>query len=317
MTLERTETFTIEHSLPGERLDKFLTTRYPAASRAAIQRLIEEEHILINGQPAKPTHHPRAGEVVRVTWPPPRSSEIKAQEIPLNVLYEDAELIVLNKEPGMVVHPSAGHEEDTLVNALLHHCRGKLSGIAGVARPGIVHRLDEDTTGCLVVAKNDNAHLALSKQFAARTMRKVYHALVCGELANDTGSIRAPLARHPHRRKLMAVVDAGRDAWTTFKVRERLHGATHVEIGLHTGRTHQIRVHFQYIGHPVVGDALYGVKPNQRLAGLTGYEAPRQLLHAHTLAFKHPSSGEELEFEAPLPKDFREALKALRAGKGS
>jgi len=312
MSAARSETFTIERSLSGERLDKFLATRYPAVSRATLQRLIEEEHILIGGCPAKPTHSPRAGEVVSVHWPEPRSSEVKAQEIPLTVLYEDNELLVVNKPPAMVVHPSAGHEDSTLVNALLHHCAGKLSGIAGVARPGIVHRLDEDTSGCLVVAKSDTAHLALSKQFAQRSTRKIYHAIVCGEMANDTGSIRAPLARHPHKRKLMAVVDTGRDSWTTFEVKERLHGATHVEIGLHTGRTHQIRVHFQYIGHPVAGDELYAAKPTKHLIELTGYTPPRQLLHARLLAFEHPTTGEALEFEAPLPADLREALRALR-----
>jgi 23S rRNA pseudouridine1911/1915/1917 synthase len=308
----RDETFRIERSLPAERLDKFLADRYPAVSRATLQRLIEDGHIRVNGRRTKPTHHPRAGEEVSVHWPPPRSSEVRAQEIPLDILHEDEHLLVLNKRPGMVVHPSAGHEDRTLVNALLHHCRGRLSGIAGVARPGIVHRLDEDTSGCLVVAKTDAAHLALSKQFAARTLRKVYHAIVCGVMVNDTGSIRAPIGRHPSRRKLMTVLDTGREAWTTFRVRERLRGATHVEIHLHTGRTHQIRVHFQYIGHPVAGDRVYGAKPDARLRELTGYAAPRQLLHAQTLAFTHPATGVELEFEAPLPEDFRAALQALR-----
>ena len=308
----RSESFTVEQSLPAERLDKFLATRYPVVSRATIQRLIEEGHIQVNGQPARPTQSPRAGDLVEVHWPPPRSSEVRPQEIPLEILHEDAQLLVINKPPGMVVHPSAGHEDSTLVNALLHHCRGQLSGVGGVARPGIVHRLDEDTSGCLVVAKDDATHLALSKQFAQRTTRKIYHAIVCGELVNETGSIRAPLARNPHRRKLMAVVDQGREAWTTFKVAGRLHAATHVEIGLHTGRTHQIRVHFQYIGHPVAGDILYGAKPSRRLAELTGYEAPRQLLHARFLAFEHPATRTVLELEAPLPADFRAALKALR-----
>jgi 23S rRNA pseudouridine1911/1915/1917 synthase len=311
-TSERNETFTVERSLPNERFDKFLADRYPAVSRATLQRLIEGGHIRVNGQGIKPTHHPRAGEKVSVHWPPPKSSEIKPQAIPLDILHEDEHLLVLNKSPGMVVHPSAGHEDSTLVNALLHHCRGQLSGIAGVARPGIVHRLDEDTSGCLVVAKDDTAHLALSKQFAARTMRKVYHAIVCGVMTNDTGSIRAPIGRHPSKRKIMTVLDTGRDSWTAFRVRERLRGATHVEIDLHTGRTHQIRVHFQYIGHPVVGDLVYGAKPNARLSEFTGCVAPRQLLHAHTLAFTHPATGAQLEFEAPLPKDFRAALKKLR-----
>ena len=221
----------------------------------------------------------------------------------------------MNKPAWLVVHPAAGHEEHTLVNALLHHCRGSLSGIGGVARPGIVHRLDKETSGCLVVAKNDETHLALSRQFAAREVGKIYNAIVCGELARDSGEIRAAIARHPTHRKRMAVRDdnSGRAAHTTYRVLERLNSATFVEAQLHTGRTHQIRVHFQFLGHPLVGDATYGARQNKKLTELTGYEPPRVMLHARELSFVHPRTGKEMSFEAPLPEDFREALKSLRA----
>jgi 23S rRNA pseudouridine1911/1915/1917 synthase len=233
--------------------------------------------------------------------------------MPLEIIFEDESLLVLNKPPGLVVHPSAGHEENTLVNALLHHCAGQLSGIGGVARPGIVHRLDQDTSGCLVVAKNDATHLALAEQFAARTVKKVYHALLCGEVPKLSGELRANIARHPSHRKRMAVTDgAGREAWTSYRVTERLRSATLVEALLHTGRTHQIRVHFQHLGFPVVGDATYGIRQNKRLAEVTAYVAPRQMLHAHELNFTHPRTGESQTFKAPWPEDFQLALAALR-----
>src|SRR2546423_15706746 len=192
----RTEGLTIEKTLPSERLDTFLRGKFPAVSRGAIQRLIEEGHILVNSRKVKPTHTPRAGERVEVHWPEARVAEARAEEMPLEILYEDKSLLVLNKPPGLVVHPAAGHEEHTLVNALLHHCRGELSGIGGVARPGIVHRLDKETSGCLVVAKQDETHVALSAQFAGRTVEKVYHAILCGELPREEGQIRAANARH-------------------------------------------------------------------------------------------------------------------------
>src|SRR5439155_6862803 len=193
----RTESLTIEKTLPSERLDTFLRGKFPAVSRGAIQRLIDQGHIRVNGRTVKPTHAPRAGEQVEVHWPEPRPAEAQPQEMPLEILYEDAALLVLNKPPGLVVHPAAGHEERTLVNALLHHCRGELSGIVGVARPGIVHRLDKETSGCVGVAKHDAAHLALASQFAGRTVDKVYHAIVCGRVTPEQGDIRAAIARHP------------------------------------------------------------------------------------------------------------------------
>jgi 23S rRNA pseudouridine1911/1915/1917 synthase len=310
----RAEIFTVEKSLPSGRLDAFLRERFPTVSRVALKRLIEQGHVRVNGHTVKPTHSPRAGEQIEIHWPETKPAEAQPEEIPLDILFEDKSLLVLNKPAGLVVHPAAGNKEHTLVNALLHHCQGSLSGIGGVARPGIVHRLDKETSGCLVVAKNDGTHLALSKQFAAREVGKIYNAILCGELANDSGEIRAAIARHPTHRKRMAVRDdnSGRAAHTNWRVLERLNSATFVEAQLHTGRTHQIRVHFQFLGHPLVGDMTYGARQNKKLTELIGYAPPRVLLHARELSFIHPRTGKEMSFEAPLPEDFREALKYLR-----
>ncbi|HWX19999.1 MAG TPA: RluA family pseudouridine synthase [Candidatus Binatia bacterium] len=310
---DRTEVITIERSLPAERLDTWLRGKFPTVSRGALQRLIDEGHIRVNGRTVKPTHTPRAGEKVEVCWPEAREPEVRPEPIPLEILYEDAGLLVLNKPPGLVVHPASGHEARTLVNALLHHCQGELSGIGGVARPGIVHRLDKDTSGCMVVAKNDATHLALSAQFAGRKVEKIYHAIVCGEMARDRGEIRAAIARHSSHRKCMAVDEEfGREAHTSYRVLERLEGATLAEARLHTGRTHQIRVHFKFLGYPLVGDETYGHRQNQRLSELAGYQAPRQMLHAFHLAFIHPRTSRWLSFEAPRPADFVDAVAALR-----
>ena len=310
----RTETLlVVEKTMPHERLDTFLRAQFPTLSRGAIQRLIQQGDIRVAGKPVKASHPPRAGEKIEIHWPDARPATAQPQEMPLDVLFEDDDLLVLNKPPGMVVHPSAGHEESTLVNALLHHCAGQLSGIGGVARPGIVHRLDKETSGCLVIAKNDPTHLALSTQFAGREVRKIYHAIVCGRVTPEQGDIRAAIARHPTHRKRMAVTDGGgREAWTSYRVLERLREATLVEALPHTGRTHQIRVHLKHLGFPLVGDATYGNRQNKRLTELTGYHAPRQMLHAHKLAFRHPRTGKKMSFEVPWPEDFKEALTALR-----
>jgi 23S rRNA pseudouridine1911/1915/1917 synthase len=308
----RTEVFTVEKTLPSERLDTYLRSRYPAVSRGAIQRLIDEGEILVNGRQVKPTHTPRAGDSVQVHWPEARQAEAQPEAIPLEILFEDECLLVLNKAPGLVVHPAAGNEQHTLVNALLHHCVGELSGIGGVARPGIVHRLDKETSGCLVVAKNDETHLALSSQFASRKVEKVYHAILCGELPRARGEIKAAIARHTSHRKRMAVIEGGREAHTSYHVLERLRSATLVEAVLHTGRTHQIRVHFQFLGYPLVGDLTYGNRQNQTLEDLTRYRAERQMLHAYHLGFVHPRTGKKVAFDAPVPKDFQEALSCLR-----
>jgi 23S rRNA pseudouridine1911/1915/1917 synthase len=310
----RTEKFTVEQSRPDARLDTFLREQFPAVSRGAMQRLIEQGHVRINGQMVKPTHGPRAGEEIEIHFPEPKPAEARPEEIPLDILFEDKSLLVVNKPAGLVVHPAAGHEEHTLVNALLHHCKGSLSGIGGVARPGIVHRLDKETSGCLVVAKNDETHLALSKQFAERTVKKFYDALVIGVPKTDSGEIHAAIARHPTHRKRMAVQDTakGRAAHTSWRILEKFAHAAHVEAEIHTGRTHQIRVHFQHLGHPLLGDETYGEKLNKKFVETAGYTAPRVMLHAHRLSFIHPRTDKTVKFEAPLPKDFMGALKILR-----
>jgi 23S rRNA pseudouridine1911/1915/1917 synthase len=306
--------WTVDRSHPDARLDTYLREHLPAVSRGAIQRLIESGAIRVNGEHAKVTQTPRLGDQIEVSWPEPVPAEAKAEAIPLNVLFEDDDLLVINKAPGLVVHPAVGHAEGTLVNALLHHCAGRLSGIGGVARPGIVHRLDKDTSGCLVVARHDAAHVALAGQFANRTLEKTYRALVCGDIQTQGGEIRAPILRHPSHRKRMAVGEGsgGRDAWTSYRVEERLKGATLVSATLHTGRTHQIRVHFLHIGHPLVGDGTYGKRANARLLEETGFQAARQMLHAWRLAFTHPSTGKRMNFEAPMPADFEAAAATLR-----
>jgi 23S rRNA pseudouridine1911/1915/1917 synthase len=310
---ERSETIVVETTRPGQRLDTFLRERFPGVSRMHLQRLIREGAVRVNDAPCKPTHSPRAGETITVAWPAPREAAVPARDLPLAVVFEDDRLLVLNKAPGMVVHPAAGTEDDTLVNALLHHCRGRLSGIGGVARPGIVHRLDQDTSGLMVVAKDDAAHVALARQFADREVVKLYHAILCGELPRPEGEIRAAIARHPNHRKVMTVLEGGRPARTSYRVLERLRAATLVEARLHTGRTHQIRVHFKHLGFPLAGDTTYGARANARLAELTGVWAPRQMLHARFLAFAHPETGRHVEFEAPWPADFAAVVNALRA----
>lgn len=302
---------TVEGATPGARLDAYLRERLDGVSRGTIQRLIESGSIRVNDRHAKVTQVPRTGDRIEVHWPEPRPAEARPEAIALEVLYEDEHLLVINKPPDRVVHPAAGHEEGTMVNALLHHCAGQLSGIGGVARPGIVHRLDKDTSGCLVVAKRDSAHVALAAQFAGRHLGKAYLVIVCGTVAADCAEIRAAIARHPNHRKRMAVASGGRDAWTSLRVLKRLGNATWVEAGLHTGRTHQIRVHCHHLGHPVVGDAVYGRRLNARLTEVSGYTAPRQLLHAWRLAFAHPADGRRLEVVAPLPADFLEGLRDL------
>ena len=310
----RSERFTVEQTLPNERFDTYLRGRYPAMSRGAIQRLLELGHIRVDGEEVKPTHRPKAGEEVSIHWPEPGVSEVKPEKIKLDIIYEDKDLLVINKSPGMVVHPSVGHERGTLVNALLHHCKGQLSGIGGIERPGIVHRLDIDTSGCLVVAKNDLAHVNLQKQFAGRTMEKIYLAIVCGCIERLGGEIRANIERHPSHRKRMTVTEdmGGREARTEYRVKQRLKDATLVEITLHTGRTHQIRVHFQHLGYPVFGDLTYGKRQSQRLTESTGVTPARIMLHAWKLTFAHPRTERMLAFESPVPSDMASTVRALK-----
>ena len=308
------DSIVVEQSLPLERLDVFLKSRLPQVSRGVLQSLIEDGDILVNDKHVKPTYSPRAGDVVKISWPEPEPCRALPEPMKLDILFEDNQIVVLNKPAGLVVHPAAGHHGGTLVNGLLHHCQGQLSGIGGVARPGIVHRLDMDTSGCIVVAKTNEAHLSLAAQFEERRITKIYRAIVCGDLAHEQGEIQVGIARHPTHRKRMAATESAhaRDAWTSFKIIERLNAATLVECLLHTGRTHQIRVHFQYIGHPLVGDTVYGGKQNARLKTLTRIGAPRQMLHAWKLGFEHPTTSKKYNFEAPFPKDFQKALNSLR-----
>jgi 23S rRNA pseudouridine1911/1915/1917 synthase len=305
---------TIDETLPRQRLDVFLCRKLPDLSRGAIQRLLAEGHIRIDGKIVKPTHHPRAGETVVIQRPETRPTLAQPEAIPLDVLYEDADLVVLNKPAGLVVHPAVGNQEHTLVNALLHHCAGQLSGIGGVARPGIVHRLDKETSGCLVAAKNDAAHLNLSAQFAGREVGKIYLAIACGRMPRLSGNIDAAIARDPANRQRMAVTQGAgrREARTSYRVLERWPSATLVELELHTGRTHQIRVHLRYLGFPVAGDRVYGARATGRLKESTGYSAPRPLLHAQRLTFNHPKNGRRMTFEAPLPADFTSVLDFFR-----
>ena len=312
--MAKTDSIIVEKSLPLERLDAFLKSQLPRVSRGILQSMIEDGDIVVNDEVVKPTYSPRAGDEIKISWPEPISCRAEPEAMNLDVIFEDEHIVAINKPAGLVVHPAAGHHGGTLVNGLLHHCKGQLSGIAGVVRPGIVHRLDMDTSGCIVVAKTNEAHMSLAAQFEERTTKKVYRAIICGELAHESGEIQVGIARHPTHRKRMAATESGnaRDAWTSFKIVERLKSSTHVECLLHTGRTHQIRVHFQYIGHPLVGDSVYGSKQNARLKNLTRYAATRQMLHAWKLSIAHPITQEKLNLEAPFPEDFQKALTALR-----
>ena len=289
----------------GERIDALLAHSLSELSRSAVQRLLEEGRVSIAGQPLKKNHKSRAGECYEIILPQPELSELVAQDIPLDVVYEDRELIVVNKARGMVVHPAPGHADGTLVNALLHHCAGSLSGIGGEQRPGIVHRIDKDTSGLLIVAKNDFAHQALSAQLSDRSLSRVYEAVVRGNFREDEGIIDRPIGRHPTDRKRMAVTEKNsRHAVTHWKLLERYRGYCRVQCRLETGRTHQIRVHMASIGHPLLGDFVYGApSPDKGLEG--------QCLHARELKFIHPTSGEAVHLVTELPEYFTGVLGRL------
>jgi 23S rRNA pseudouridine1911/1915/1917 synthase len=284
------------------RLDVFLAGDLTEFSRSRIQQLIRGGFVRLNGKTARPRDLVRAGDRIDLTEPPPEKIDNQPEPIPLEVLFEDNDLIVINKPAGLVVHPGAGHREHTLVNALLHHCP-TLSGIGGKERPGIVHRLDKDTSGCLVVAKNDEAHCALSIQFAGRVVEKIYLALVSEKLRRSAGVIEEKIGRHRvHRQRMSVTSERGRAARTEYRVLRSSEQASLVECKLHSGRTHQIRVHLHHLGHPVLGDKVYAPK-------LTG-KFPRQMLHAWKLGFRHPRTDEWMTFEAPLPNDFAEAMRS-------
>lgn len=300
------QTFETGPEQEGKRLDAALTEYLKPATRSHIQKLIEDGLVLVDGKPAKNNHRLRAGERIEAEIPDPKPAEILPEDIPLDIAYEDEDVIVVNKPKGMVVHPAAGHESGTLVNALLYHCGGSLSGINGVLRPGIVHRIDRDTTGLLVACKNDAAHLSLAAQLKDHTVTRRYRAVVSGVLKEEEGTVDSPIARDPaDRKKMKCGMPEGRRAVTHYRVLERFRNATYIECRLETGRTHQIRVHMASIGHPLLGDTVYGSARNP-------YHLNGQALHAMILGFRHPRTGEYLEFCAPLPEEFEKLLEHLR-----
>ena len=289
----------------NQRLDAFLASSLDGLTRSQATRLIESGEVAVNGRAVSKSYKLAGGEDIAVTLPEPEPVEAVPQDIPLDVVYEDADVIVVNKPSGMVVHPAPGHPDGTLVNALLYHCAGTLSGVGGALRPGIVHRIDRDTSGLIIAAKNDAAHQYLSAQLADHTLARTYECIVVGSLREDRGTVDAPIARHPADRKRMAVVAGGREAVTHWEVIARYPGYTHVRCKLETGRTHQIRVHMAYRGHPILGDTVYGAK--KEVPGLTG-----QCLHAVGLRFLHPRTHEVVELSCPLPEEFTRMLQKIR-----
>ena len=288
-----------------ERIDKYIAKCLPDLSRVMVQKLIEENQILVNRNPVKTSYAIQKGDSITITIPEAKETTLKPQDIPLDIVYEDDDILVVNKAKGMVVHPAAGNPEGTLVNAVMAHCKGNLSGIGGELRPGIVHRLDKDTSGLLIVAKNDKAHIQMSKQIQDREVKKIYIALVRGIISENEATINMPIGRSMQDRKKMAVTKKGKEAITHFQVLERFDKYTLLKVKIDTGRTHQIRVHMAEIGHPVVGDMLYSNGKNE--FGVEG-----QMLHATSLDFKHPVTQKPLHLEAPLPQYFEEVLKQLK-----
>ena len=289
----------------GERADSLLCRLVPGLTRSGAQRLLERGAVTLDGRSVRKNDRPAPGQVLEVLLPDPQPIAVLPQNIPLDVIYEDGDVIVVNKPVGLVVHPAPGHPDGTLVNALLYHCKNSLSGINGELRPGIVHRIDRDTSGLIIAAKNDRAHLALAAQLQDHSLARTYEAVALGGLPEESGTVNAPIGRHPVDWKKMAVDRRnGREAVTHWSVLARYPGYTHVECRLETGRTHQIRVHLASIGHPLLGDTVYGAK--KPVPGLAG-----QCLHARRLRFVHPASGETVELECPLPDWFQEILRKI------
>jgi len=296
---------TLFPDIPGERLDAYLARAVEGLTRSAAQRLIEEGCVLRNGKPAKKNDKLNMGDTVDVTIPEVRETEIVPTDIPLDIVYEDEDVLVINKPKGLVVHPAAGHQDDTLVNGLLFSKAGELSGINGELRPGIVHRIDKDTSGLLAVAKNDLAHTVLASQLKDHSMARTYDAIVCGNLKEDSGTVDAPIGRHPSDRKKMCVIARNsKEAVTHWEVVKRYRGYTHIRCKLETGRTHQIRVHMASIGHPILGDTVYGHKKPE-----LGQDS--QCLHAGALCFRHPRDGRPVMVFAPLPEYFQKVIEKL------
>jgi len=308
--------FAVPDELEGTRLDICLAELHPEWTRSRARKLIDDGHVRLNDGPCKASSAVHSGDEIVVVEPPLQPLDVEAEDIPLDILHEDGEILVLDKPAGMVIHPAAGNPSGTLVNALLHHCRD-LSGIGGVERPGIVHRLDKDTTGIMVIAKTDRAHLALSLAFRRHTVRKTYIAVCYGTPKTADGVIDAPIDRHPRHRQEMAIVSQGRRARTLYEIEEEFAGTSKLSCRPVTGRTHQIRVHLAHIGHAIVGDPLYAGRQWRNLADPRARAAcrsfPRQALHACRLAFEHPVSKEEVEFEAPLPSDLEDLIDTLRS----
>jgi len=299
------EFFTVENQ-EGERIDRYLSEELEDRSRSYIQKLIKEQYVIVNQRPVKANYRLSLGDRVEITLPEAKEPDIAPEDIPLDILYEDEDIIIVNKPKQMVVHPAPGHYSGTLVNALMYHCGQELSGINGTMRPGIVHRIDMDTTGSLIVCKNDMAHQSLSEQLKIHSIRRIYVAIVHGNIKEESGTVNAPIGRHPTERKKMSIYSKnGRTAITHYKVLERFGDYTYVQCELETGRTHQIRVHMASIGHPLLGDQVYGPKkcPIPHLQG--------QTLHARTLGIIHPRTGGYLEVNAPLPAYFTELLDRL------
>ena len=298
--------YIVEAEGAGQRIDRFLSGEDTGLSRSALQGLVAEGHVLCNGKAPAKSLKLKAGDIILLEIPDAKPIEAVPQEIPLDIIYEDAHLLVVNKPKGMVVHPAPGNPDGTMVNALLWHCAGRLSGIGGAIRPGIVHRIDKDTSGLLVVAKTDAAHQALTEQMSVHSIHRVYHAVVYGNLKEDTGFVEAPIGRDPKDRKKMAVTQQNsKYAYTGWQVLERFGNFTYIACKLKTGRTHQIRVHMASIGHPLAGDAVYG--PKNCIRSLNG-----QCLHAKELGFVHPATGEWMQFDSSLPDWFQDYLSRLR-----
>ena len=301
------ETFEVHAEHEGERLDKYLSMIYPDLSRSFFQKLIKEQNIEVNNQIQKANYRVKAEDIICVYIPDAVETAIVPEDIPLDILYEDEDVLVVNKPKGMVVHPSAGHFSGTLVNAILFHCNDSLSGINGQIRPGIVHRIDMNTTGSLIVCKNDESHVKIAEQIKEHSVNRIYEGIVYGNVKEDNGTIKAPIGRHPIERKKMAInAKNGKEAITHYKVLERFGNYTYMQFKLETGRTHQIRVHMASIGHPLLGDDVYssGRSPFKNLQG--------QTLHAKTIGFIHPKTNEYLEFSAPLPDYFEKLIFQLK-----
>ncbi len=298
--------FSVEADLVGERIDKVITVKCELNSRSAAQKLLEEGAVKANGIIVTKNYKVREGDKITVQVPEAKELEVKAENIPLDIRYEDSDLLVVNKPKDMVVHPAAGNYDGTLVNALMYHCKGSLSGINGVIRPGIVHRIDKDTSGLLIVAKNDFAHIHLADQIKAHSFTRQYQSVVYGRIKNESGKIDAPIGRHPVDRKKMTVTTKNsKNAVTHYELVEQFDSFAHIRLKLETGRTHQIRVHMAYIGHPVAGDPVYG--PKKVIEYLRG-----QCLHAGLIGFKHPRTGKYIEIEAELPEYFTDFIRRIR-----